>query len=163
MPAGCEFICVNEQCPNYNTGFAIKGVWPIGNIGLIINSSSVKQNPKFREMLIKIKDSGKKHACITLPNVDNVPVDGYRFNLWCESCNYIWDVDVFFTEEEQSKWDDKKLVPEEWFDNVVLSYECTKCKGHLKSFDTVIQEGIKCPSCKQDLKQSRWFSNERSE
>ena len=160
MPAGCEFICDNKDCKNYNTGFTIRGAWPLGNIGIVINSSSVKQNLKFRDDLIKLKDSGRKYACISLPNVDKIPVEGYRFNLWCETCQCVWDTDVFFTEDEQVKWEDRNLVPEEWFDHVTLSYICSKCKGHLKSFDTVIEEGINCHLCKKDLKQSRWFSNE---
>lgn len=163
MPAGCEFSCENEKCKCYKTGFTIKGIWPLGNIGLIINSTMVKINKTFRSKLIKLKDEGRKHACISLPNVDKIPIEGYRFSLWCENCHCLWEKDVFFTEEERSKWEDKNIVPEDWSQNVSLSYECPQCKGHLKSFDTVINEGITCPECKQPLTQNRWFCNERKE
>jgi len=159
MPAGCEFFCDNKECSYFRTGFTIRGAWPLGNISLVINSSSVRQNKNFQEHLIELKDSGRKHACITLPNVDAISVEGFRFNFWCEGCSCVWDKDVFFTEEEQSEWEDKNLVPEEWFDNVTFDYVCSKCKGKLKSFDTVIEDGLSCPSCKEALGQSRWFSN----
>jgi len=159
MPAGCEFYCDNDECSSYRSGFTIRGAWPLGNINLIINSSPVRQNKPFQQKLIERKEDGRKYACITLPNTDAVPVEGYRFTLWCNACLCVWENDVFFTKEEQDEWEDKDLVPESWFNNVKMSYECPKCKGQLKSFDTVVEDGINCPTCSKQLTQSRWFSN----
>lgn len=159
MPAGCEFYCDNRKCASYRTGFTIRGAWPLGNVSLVIDSSSVRQNKEFQQQLIKLKEAGRKHVCLTLPNTDAIPVEGFRFTNWCDACLCVWENDVFFTEEEQSQWEDKNLVPDEWFDNVAINNACPKCKEQLKSFDSVVEDGISCPTCKDDLQQSRWFSN----
>jgi len=152
MPSGCDFICNNEECEQYNNGFVITSAWPLGNVALIINGSEVKKNESFRASLIKLKNEGRKYACITLPNIEDIPVVGYRFNLWCAKCNCIWNHDVMSAGETIEDILSKKLLPE----------KCPKCDEPLKSFEDVVEDSIPCPHCNEELKQSRWFSNENA-
>ena len=152
MPAGCDFICKNESCQNHKSGFVLTGAWPLGNIALVINSAAVKKNIPFRDGLIKLKADGKRHVCIQLPNIDDIPVEGYRFNMWCPSCYRMWQHDEFF--------DDTSKTLDDLMKKVNIIKQCLKCNSNLMAFEEVIAQGVTCLSCGQKLTQSRWFSNE---
>lgn len=49
MPDGCEFVCKNESCEYYNTGFNITGPWAMGKIELIINAPNVKKDKELQQ------------------------------------------------------------------------------------------------------------------
>ena len=152
MPAGCEFTCTNTECENYDTGFQIRGPWPLGRIGLVIEDSKVKDHKAFRETLLQLKKDGRKYACINYPNDDEIPVVGYRIQKWCTSCHVIWDFDALINGDDHS------------VENAIASSDipcnCQICRGFLMDFDDVLKNNIKCPSCNVELKQSRWFSKE---
>jgi len=152
MAAGCEFICKNEDCPNYETGFTLTGPWPMGQIGLIIRASNLKLMSEFREQFERMKEEGKRYACITLPNIDEIPVEGYRIQKWCDARSCVWNYDIMVQKEGETI--------EETLQNAELPESCHKCGGFLLDFERAIEEGINCPACREPLFQSRWFSNE---
>jgi len=151
MPAGCEFICKNEKCKEYKNGLVITGDWPLGRIELVLNANNVKKIEPLRDKLIQLKDEGRKYAKINLPNTEDIPIEGYRIEQWCEACYCIWTDELIFSHKDQSLDELIKESP--------IKDKCPKCGGELLSFNKVIEKGIKCPCCKEDTKQSRWFSN----
>jgi len=150
MPAGCEFICKNDKCEQYMKGFSITSPWPMGRIELIINSKRVKENKEFRDFLITLKDNGEKLARIQLPDIDDIPVCAYKVSFWSDEAKCIYNYLV-----ETQNLDDF----DEKFKNANIPEKCPKTGGELKSFDTVIKDGINCPFCKEKMEQNRWFSN----
>ncbi|MFA5312797.1 MAG: hypothetical protein WC375_05660 [Methanomassiliicoccales archaeon] len=151
MPAGCEFICHNEKCEHHNSGFGLTAQWPLGHIGLVINQASVRLNSNFRNGLIALKDSGRKYACISLPNIEGIEVAGWRVQKWCKKCMRIWQYDAIKNGNE---------TMEEAISNASIPDVCPIEGEVLLSFNEVIEQGIDCPHCNQTLFQSRWFSSE---
>ena len=151
MAAGCEFICKNEDCPNYETGFTITGPWPMGQISLIVRASNLKKMPEFCAALLEKKEQGETHACITLPNVDDIPVEAYRIQKWCNACSCVWSFAVHVEGD---------MSLEEAIEQSDAPEACPQCGGYMLDFERVIDEGLLCPSCNEPLFQSRWFSNE---
>jgi hypothetical protein len=150
MPAGCEFICDNVKCLQHRAGFSINSIWPLGKIELIISNINERlpNQTEYKEQLLKWKSEGRKYACLILPNVNHVPIAAYRVSLWDEEKYCIWPVDVELNEGETLEQAIERIVPK------------TTPEGRvLKSFNEVMQDGIKCPYCKELMKQSRWFSN----
>lgn len=142
MPAGCEFICKNENCQCYNTGFVMTAPWPMSNINLVINSSTVKEKPEFRKKLIELRDSGKTFACIQLPNIDKVKAESYRVQFWDNNLKRVI--------EKYSKNSDV-------IDDEILE---EKVQNNYMDFTEATTDGIICPHCLQKLFQSRWSTND---
>jgi hypothetical protein len=155
MPAGCDFICNNNQCSQYKNGFVITAPWPMGKIELIISSLSksliVKPlNQSVLDKMIEYKNSGRKYACIIYPNKDNIETAAYRVQLWSPKAKCIWDFDIESNGESLQESIHKSNIP-----NV-----CPKTGEPLLNFTEVTKEGINCPFCGEKLQQSRWFTNE---
>jgi hypothetical protein len=138
--AGYEFVCKNEKCNYFNTGFTLYKEWPVSHIDLVINSKSVQQHKDLQDRLIKNKEEGRKYALLTLPNTENVPIIGKRIQLFCKKDCIIWERD---------------LVEK----NDVLDMYCDKCKERLVTADEARAWGLFCPSCKMKLSHTIWFSN----
>lgn len=156
MPAGCDFTCKNEECEQCDSGIVITAPWPLGKIELIINAPNVKEKEEFREGLIKMKNDGAKFACITYPNVAYLDTFGYRVQLWCPSCPCIWNYDVMLT-EECTTFEEAYAKAKEEGD---IPFVCPKCEEDLMEYDDVLEEGIPCPFCKDELQQNRWMAKE---
>jgi len=151
MPAGCEYICKNESCEHYDKGFNMASPWPMGNIALVMNAPNVKKNIEFRKGLIKLKNAGRKYACITYPNVADIKTEAYRVHLWSSSANCLWQYDVPAKED---------IPLDELIEKASLPKVCEKTGGELWTFDQTTKQNIRCPHCNQYMQQSRWFSNE---
>ena len=152
MPAGCDFICNNSSCAQFNKGFTITAPWPMGKIELVLNTSDVKRMEEFRKTIVEYKNQGRKYACITLPNISNIPTLAYRVNLWSPKACCIWQFDV---EMGEAKSIEEAIV------NAKLPTQCQKTGGNLLFFSEVIKEGIQCPHCSEKMLQSRWFTNDQ--
>jgi len=152
MPSGCEFICENEDCIHVNKGFSFTEAWPLGKIELLINAPIIKRKSEFRDGLIKLKDEGRKYACITYPNEAGIDTEGYRVNYWSPDANQIWQYDIM----EKNKSNVASKIEE----SLDIPYKCPKTNGRLMDFKEVIAEGIYCPHCGDEMKQDRWFTNE---
>ena len=150
MPAGCEFICKNNKCENYKSGFIITSQWPMGKIELVINSNRVKGNKGLRDHLIDQKDNGEKYASIQLPNDEEVPIIAYRVSLWSDEAKCIYSYPVVIPDLENQ---------EQYIKEANLPEICEKTGCKLRNFDSVISDGINCPSCNEKLQQNRWFTN----
>lgn len=151
MPAGCEFICKNPKCEHFKSGFIITAPWPMGKIQLIILSTQVEENPKFKEELIKLKNNGKKLACINYPNIEKIPTEAYRVQLWSNEAKCIWEYIVD---------DNVRQNYENSIETADLPTTCPKTGFKLNNFYDVVTNGINCPHCKEKLFQSRWFTQE---
>ncbi len=150
MPAGCEFICPNINCLHYGSGFNMTSPWPMAKIEIIlsnINTAIQKQN-EYKEDLLRWKEEGRKHACLILPNEKRIDIEGYRVNMWDDTKRCIWTFEVFLEEGETLETATERSVPKISTDG-----------NELKDFNKVLADGIKCPHCGEELKQSRWFSN----
>lgn len=154
MPASCEFICKNKDCELYNTGFTITQPWPCATSEIIIadmvSNKPLKIQEKMLAKLIERKNQGKKYLCITLPNISDIEITAYRIQQWSDGAKCIYDSYV-------------EVVPGEDLNETVFKANLpTKCQTtgcELKTFNTVITDGIDCPSCKKKLEQSRSFAN----
>lgn len=153
MPAGCDFICKNETCDYFNTGFVMTSPWPMGKICLVISSEKVQKKEAILKKLIKQKDEGEKFACISLPNEEEIPIVAYRIQLWSEDAKCIWNYTVEATSQEEAL----DLIENEKTD---VPSVCPKTGCKLLDFSEIIKKNICCPSCGEELTQSRWFSNE---
>ena len=152
MPAGCEFICKNKDCEYTNCGVVMTGPWPLGRVELILNTMSVKKIPQLRDRLIESKNNGRKLACISYPNLDQIETMAYRIQMWSEEANCIWDFDA----KVQSKEDSVDTA----INNANIPLKCKTSGGQLKDFNETVKEGIKCPHCGEKMHQDRWFTNE---
>lgn len=151
MPAGCEFVCYNGKCKYYGCGFVLTGPWGIGNIGLVIESTRVKEMPEYREHLIELKRKGKRTCCIRYPDVDGILVMGYRVQTFCPDCCHIYDHEVILKEGE---------TLEEALKDFPLKRKCDECGAVTEEFDEIVEDGVCCPHCGETLDSMRWFSNE---
>jgi len=134
---GFEFVCKNEKCSYFKTGFTMYMEWPITHIDNIINSN-IPQDLK--DHLIKSKNEGRKYALITLPNKDNIEIIGKRVQLFCPKDCIIWEREIV----------DK---------NDIIDVYCDKCREKLITAREARENGIVCPSCKEKLDCMAWFSN----
>lgn len=150
MPAGCDFICKNEDCDNFNTGFTITAPWPMGLIDDIINSNRVKELPELRKQIEELKELGSEYACITFPNVNNVETKCYRVSFWSAEGKCIWKYDII----------NNGINLEESIKKANLPQKCPNTGSNMLNYSEVIKEGIKCPSCDNILNQNRWFAKE---
>lgn len=150
MPAGCEFICNNVECQQNKAGFSISAPWPLGRIELIlanINPNMPNQGD-YKAQLQKWRDEGRKFACLVLPNTANLPIVALRVNMWDDVKKCIWNFDVELKEGDTVETAIEREVPK------------TSQEGNpLIPFTEVLKNGIKCPFCGKDMKQSRWFAN----
>lgn len=149
MPAGCDFICNNINCKYYKSGFSITSPWPLGKIELIIANinSRLPNQEEYKLKLQKWKEEGRKLASLILPNEAKIPIEGYRINMWDDVAKCIWSYDVI-TNEYQS------------LEEAILSQVPLQKNGNtLKNFNAVIENGINCLHCSNEMTQSRWFSN----
>ena len=142
---GCQFYCGNKECAAFNTGFNINGSWPLGKIDdvirVLIEERSNDENldmQKIINSLEKRKANGVELAAVPLPNISNIEIVGKRVQLWCDNCTTVWDSDA----------DDSEKT-------------CARCDGELRDFNSLINDGIKCPHCTEDLKQERYYSREQ--
>lgn len=149
MPAGCDFICNNTECEQHKSGFSLTAPWPLGKIELIISNINTRlpNQDEYKAQLQQWKDEGRKLASLILPNSNKIPVEGYRVQMWDDAKNCVWNYDIILAEGETIEDATKREVP-------------TEVEGRkIKSFNKAIEDGIKCPYCKQPMMQSRWFSN----
>ena len=158
MPAGCEFICKNESCEHFNKGFTITAPWGMGDIDAVINSRPVRKNSELQGELSRQRDEGRKYCCINYPLPENeIKVEGYRVQRWCSDCFCLFEsylalnTEVDMTDEE---------FDEEITKQIEAIEECPKCGKDLLNFNELLEEGVDCPYCKEELFQSRWCSNE---
>lgn len=150
MPAGCEFICKNKSCAQCGNGFIITAPWPMGQIELVVNSILVKNNNELRQKLLDFKKEGRKFACIQMPDSEYIPVIAYRVQLWSPEASCLWQYDL--------ELNDKSL--HETLQDDTLPKKCEKTGCDLLDFSEVIEQGVKCPTCKEIMYQNRWYSNE---
>ena len=157
MPAGCDFVCKNEECEHTGKGLVVTGAWPMGDINKIMDAPNVAKNEVFREGLIRLKANGRKYACITYPNVDEIGTEGYRVHRWCPNCPCLWTYDALVEDENETI--------EETIANAKVPDICPSCQTKLMDFnDLVDEEGvIACPTCQKEMQKSTWFSNETTE
>jgi DNA modification methylase len=151
MPAGCDFVCKNEDCDCFDTGFTITGPWPMGSIDDIINCSAIKELPQLQEQIKNLKDTGRDYACIKFPNTDKVETKCYRVNLWSIKGKCLWQYDVMVKEGDDLQTAIK---------NANLPEKCPSTGSKMLNFRDVTKEGINCPHCDKKLDQKRWFTNE---
>lgn len=151
MPAGCDFICKNEKCDNFDTGFTMTAPWPMGSIFKVIQSKKVEEHPDIREQLMEMKKQGRQFAIINFPDPDEIDIKAYRVQMWSPSAQIMWEFDI--EAENEDELEDK-------LDNPDVPKECPKTGEPLLDFHEVTNEGVKCPSCRKKLLQNRWFTNE---
>jgi len=156
MPAGCDFTCKNEECEQYDSGLVLTSPWPMGKIELVINASNVKDKEEFRDGLVELKNNGQKYACITYPNVSYIDTIAYQVQLWCKSCLCIWKYDIVLTED----CPDFETAYAKAKENGDVPDTCPKCSGELEDYESVLEDGIACPFCKEDMQQNRWMAKE---
>jgi len=152
MPAGNDFICKNEECEHQGKGVVLTAPWPMGEIDKVVDTVDSKA---LREGIVKLKDEGREYACITYPNVDKIDTVAYRVHKWCPNCPCLWSYDAIIQGENEPL--------EETLEKAELTEKCPKCETELMDFHEVMEEGIKCPYCKDDMRRSAWFSNETTE
>ena len=158
MPAGCDFVCENEKCQEYKKGIVILHIWPLGDINKVLEAKKVKENPEFHKGLTAMRDNGRTHACITYPNVEKVPIAGYRVQNWCQKCFCIWGWDIMVEETTDPKQASEKFKPA--LEKEAIPACCPKCNEELKDFNKLIEDKVTCPHCQEKMKAYTWFSNE---
>ncbi len=155
MSSGCEFVCKNSECKNFNTGITITAPWPMGDIDKVMESSRVKENKEALETYKKLKEQGRKHACIALPDNDDIPVLAYRINKWCDKCPSIQTFDAMVKENH---------TIEEIIEEANIPSNCPACNTKMKTLSELLDQetgGINCPSCNVKLKTHTWLSNQK--
>lgn len=168
MASGCDFTCDNEKCEHHKKGIIIVSPWPLGDINKIIMAKNVRINKVFQKELIELRDKhGRKYACINYPNVNNIPVVGYRINLWCQKCKYLYKEDVLLDEPLVDKTPEEIALARE---EVIAKSQCEDktcptCNDKMKTYSQLMEEndGVDCPFCGVKMTKNTWFSNETTE
>jgi len=158
MPAGSDFICKNEKCEHCDKGIVVTGPWPLGDIDKILDVPNVAKEDKFREGLMELKVSGRTHACLVYPNVDDIDTVGYRIHRWCPNCPCLWHYDAMVQDENDTL--------EQTLSKTDIPENCTTCGTKLQSFNELVEQdgvGVDCPHCKEPMQKNTWFSNETTE
>jgi hypothetical protein len=158
--SGCDFYCNNDKCESKGCGLVMSSPWPLGDIDQVINAKNIQKNTPFREGLMKRKEQGVKYACITLPNIDSIPIVGYRIHRWCEKCLMQHTFDVLLLRSEDATEDE---ILEATLKEAKVPENCPTCNTKLKTYEDLTDEkgeGIMCTSCKTRLTATVWFSNE---
>lgn len=159
MPAGCEFICRNKDCGQFNHGFSMTAPWPMGQIELVVNSIPVKKNKELRDHIIEEKNTNnKKFFVIQFPNEEKIPTRAFRVSFWSPEAKCIWNYEIELNDDNRD--DDISLLIEEAIKIGNIPPKCEKTGGDLSNFNQAFADGIECPFCNQKMQQSRWFSNE---
>jgi len=148
MAAGCDFVCKNEDCDVFDTGFTMTGPWPMGDIEDMIDVADTQEEISH---LTKLKDEGRRFSCITHPNIHDIATDRFRVNFWSPKGKCIWQYDIIVEDEENIK---------EAIENSDVPELCPKTNSLIMNYSEVIKNGIDCPSCNELLNQHRWFSKE---
>jgi hypothetical protein len=142
--SGCDFICNNDECEYYSTGFTMTGPWPLGDIDEVIES--VENNSSESDLVSRLKENkglGDELAMIPLPNEASVKYKKIRKSFWDDSKKRIYYLDC---------------QPEEG--NKARTHYLERSISSMLSFEEAIKVGINCPSCGNALNQKRWFSKE---
>jgi len=169
MASGCDFTCDNEKCMHHKKGIVLTAPWPLGQIEKIIMAKNVKINREFQARLINLHQKvGRKYACIIFPNVNKIPIVGYRVNMWCDKCKYIGTYDIMIDPYEQGEKNGDEIsniLEKAILDSKVHDNTCPTCNGKMKTFSQLMEEndGIDCPHCKVKMTKNTFFSNETSE
>lgn len=168
MASGCDFTCDNEKCEHHKKGIIIVSPWPLGDINKIIISKNVRTNKDFQKSLVEFRDKNNlKHACINYPNVDKIPVVGYRINMWCQKCRYLYKEDIVLetplinmSPEELSAIREQVIADSKCEDKT-----CPTCNEKMKSYAQLMddEDGVDCPFCNVKMTKNSWFTNETSE
>jgi thiol-disulfide isomerase/thioredoxin len=151
MPAGVDFTCKNEECECFNTKVTILSSWPIADIDDVIGSIKIEE---YKVEFEKAKQNGKKYACIKFPNEDEVKMVGWKVQSWCSKCPRIGEDEILLSHPDETF--------EEAMERYDLPEKCPVCEGDLKSFDELIEEGMLCPFCNEEMEMERWFAKEVS-
>lgn len=148
MPAGCQFICKNENCIHVGKGFNVSAPWPLDRIENVIEL--LKDADK--EVLVKLKEEGHEAACVVYPHPDNQKTIGYRIQKWCDQCKCVWSYDLIFD------------TPEDTIETMLakkpIELACKNCNNELLTFDEITERGILCPHCKEEMQQNRWMTRQ---
>ena len=168
MASGCDFTCDNAKCEHHKKGIIVLAPWPIGDVNKVITAKNVRINKHFQSSLIEFRDKhGIKHCCINYPNVDKIPVVGYRVNMWCQKCKYLAKEDIMLdapmvdkTPEEMNAVREKVIYESNCEDK-----NCPICNDKMKSYSQLMEknDGVDCPFCGVRMTKNTWFSNETSE
>jgi transcription initiation factor IIE alpha subunit len=132
--AGCNFICDNNDCKCYNTGFVLTGIWPLGNVDEIIEKTT---NEEILDLAKKRKEAGFERIKITYPDPDGITIVSYAIEKFCKKCKRI---EVFEVKNDQD------TTPE----------TCHICGEKYIDFNKATEDGLECPVCGEELKQNRW-------
>ena len=117
--SGCDLTCENLDCKYWKKGFTFTSTWPLGDIDLVMETSKDKKD--YYEGMLKLKEQGRKYACISMPNKD-IPILGYRVQKWCNNCKQLQLFDAILGDKD--------------IDEVINSLPsiCSTCNGRLITF-----------------------------
>ena len=139
---GCNFHCGNKKCSAFLTGFNINGSWPLGRIDEVIQILREEYGYDEDNDVIRYLEQRKENdvtvAAIPTQTKSKIEVVGNRHQCWCDKCSTIWDQDDI--------------------EGVEKSDKCPRCSGWLRDFNSLIEDGINCPHCKERLKEERYYS-----
>ena len=146
MAVGCTFICNNDQCEHCGKSIELTGPWPMANMDDILDVLE-EENSQYLSEFQSLKEHGREYACLTLPDTNNLLIEAFRIQKWCQKCHLI---SVF------------EVHPDEVQDVSNREDVCMKCETEtLMSFTNAIDVGIQCPFCHSNMVQKRWYANER--
>lgn len=140
---GCNFVCKNKDCDCFNKGFNLTGLWPVGDINILIEKC---EDEALKQSLIRRKELGYECAKINYPDPYDIPVIGHSVEKYCENCRRI-----------------QTFIIKEW-DSYDTPTKCHVCNQRYIEFIEACDEDndikIKCPYCKKDMAQNRWYVND---
>jgi len=146
---GCTFICKNEKCKCFETGFSMTGLWPLGDLNILIEKADDKE---YKEQLKRKQAAGIKYAKINFPNTLEIPTVGYSIEKFCKECKRIQTCDIKNYDDETPETCDICNKP-----YITFQEACGKedDEGNLN--------GLECPFCGEKMFQERWYVNEKED
>ena len=140
MPQGCDFICRNEDCRNFEASISMHGVWPLKDIDEAIADSEGER----KTALEARKSEGRKSSLFVYPQDKEKTPKGYRIQLYCKKDRVRHEFE-FDTSEEAVAAESNPCC-------------CPNCGDRMCSVKLALKEGLPCPSCGTTTEPNWWFT-----
>lgn len=160
MPVGCDFVCENEACSCFGSGFTMHDLWPISSIADILSNPPEHGFPEgFVEAMTQRMSDGRKFGVVFYPLAEGIGLKGVRVQLWQSDPPTLVDEDVEIDGLAKLISENGPSAMVEAVSNA--GYTKQRDGKELKTFRQCFQDGIPCPHCGEPLAKKHWAVSHR--
>lgn len=136
--AGCDFLCQNNLCKNFNTKITLHAPWPMAYIHDMINA----YENIYHDYVKYLKTLNSQFALIIFPDIFNLNIAKFRITKYCENCKLIVNFEI---------------EPENYKKEYQFLHKCI-CENNLLNLSQAVENNLNCTLCNSRLIQHKWIS-----